>query len=74
MKTMVFQSKLLPNGYLYCPQEIVQKKNAHFKVIVTFDEESGLEASEHDIEQASMHDLSDDFLTEEEVNYYLSLK
>lgn len=65
MKKMVFESKLLPDGHLYCPTEVAQKNNAHFKVIVTF-KETEFEASEHD--------ASEDFLSEKELNYYLGLK
>lgn len=73
MKKTVFKSKLLPDGHLYCPNELAQKKNAHFKVIVTF-EETELEASEHEVELSAINDASKDFLSEEELNYYLNLK
>ena len=36
MKKLVFESKLLPDGHLYCPKELAHKKNAYFKVVVTF--------------------------------------
>lgn len=73
MKKMVFESKLLPDGHLYCPTEIAQKNNAHFKVIVTF-KETEFEASEHEVELSSAHDASEDFLSEKELDYYLGLK
>lgn len=73
MKKMVFESKLLPDGHLYCPDEVTQKKNARFKVIVTF-EETGFEASEREIELSAISDVSEDFLSEKELNYYLNLK
>ena len=73
MKEMVFESKLLPEGHLHCPHEIAQKKNAHFKVIVTF-EENEYEASENEIELSAIHDISEDFLSEEEINYYLNMR
>ena len=72
MKKMVFESKLLPDGHLYCPDKVAQKKNAHFKVIVTF-EGTELEASEHEIELSAVNDVSEDFLSKEELNYYLNL-
>lgn len=72
MKKLIFESKLLPDGHLYCPKELAHK-NAHFKVVVTF-EETALEASEHEIELSAIHDVSEDFLSEEEVNYYLKLE
>jgi hypothetical protein len=73
MKKMVFESKLLPDGHLYCPDEVAQKKNVHFQVIVTF-KEAELEASEHEVELSSVYDTSEDFLSKEELNYYLNLK
>ena len=73
MKKMVFESKLLADGHLYCPDEISQKKNVHFKVIASF-EETEPEASEREIELSAMNDASEDFLSEEELKYYLNLK
>ena len=73
MKKMVFESKLLPDGHLYCPDEVAQKKNVHFQVIVTF-KEAELEVSEHEVELSAIQDASEDFLSEEELNYYLNLK
>ena len=73
MKKMVFESNLLPDGHLYCPDEFSHKKNVHFKVIATF-EETEFEASEHEVELSAIQDASDDFLSEEELNYYLNLK
>ena len=73
MKKLVFESKLLPDGHLYCPEELAHKENARFKVVVTF-EESVFEASEYDIELSAINDVSEDFLSEEELSYYLNLK
>ncbi len=73
MQKLTFKSNLLPDGHLYCPNEIASKKNAHFKVIVTF-EETEAEASESDLELSTIHDTSEDFLTEEELKYYLNLE
>lgn len=73
MQKLVFESNLLPDGHLYCPDEVASKKNARFKVIVTF-EETESEASESELESSAVHDSSEDFLTEEELNYYLNLK
>lgn len=70
---MVFESKLLPDGHLDCPNEIAQKKNAHFKVIASF-EETEPEASERDVELSTVNDTSEDFLSDEELKYYLNLK
>jgi len=73
MEELVFESKVLPDGHLYCPQELAQKKNARFKVIVTL-EETKVEASEQEIELSAINDVSEDFLSEEELNYYLNLE
>ncbi len=73
MQELIFDSNLLPDGHLYCPDEIASKKNAHFKVIVTFDETEA-EASESELELSAIHDTSEDFLTKEELKYYLNLK
>ena len=73
METLAFESKLLPDGHLYCPKELIKKRNVKFKVIVTF-EDNKIEASDHDIELSSINDISDDFLSDEEINYYLNLE
>jgi len=73
MEKLVFESKILPDGHLYCPQEFVHKKNARFKVIVTF-EETEIEASEQEIELSAINDVSEDFLSSGELNYYLNLE
>ncbi|MBC8180648.1 hypothetical protein H8E88_05935 [candidate division KSB1 bacterium] len=72
METLAFESKLLSDGHLYCPKELTRKRNVKFKVIVTF-EDNKIEASDIDIELSSINDISDDFLSDEEVNYYLNL-
>ena len=73
MKNLVFKSKLLPDGHLYCPEELAHKKHVNFKVVVTF-EKTDLEASEYEIEKSNINDVSEDFLSEEELNYYLNLE
>jgi len=73
MEKLIFESRLLPDGHLYCPKEIVNRKNAHFKVIVTF-EDTGLIASEEEIEQAAANDASKDYLSKDEIDYYLKLQ
>ncbi len=74
MNTATFESTLLPDGHLYCPKEFGQKKNAQFKVIVIFEENNDAEATEFDTELSAVNDNSTDFLSEEELSYYLSLK
>jgi predicted transcriptional regulator len=39
-KKLVFDSKLLPDGHLYCPEELADKKNLHFKVVATYEIET----------------------------------
>jgi hypothetical protein len=73
MNTVTFESKLLPDGHLYCPKEFAQKKNVLFKVIVMF-EDVEMEASEQDIELSTINDHSTDFLSKKELSYYLTLE
>ncbi len=72
MEKLVFESKVLSDGHLYCPQGLAHKKNARFKVVVTFEEING--TSEQEIELSAINDVSEDFLSEEELNYYLNLE
>lgn len=73
MNTIIFKTKLLPDGHLYCPKELAQKENATFKVIVEFEDDE-IQVSEYDVEQSASIDISSDVLSEEEVHYYLNLK
>ncbi len=72
MKEVVFNTRLLPDGHLYCPEEFAEKENVRFKVIVIFDE-TGDQDIEREIEVSAVTDVSEDFLSEEELNYYLNL-
>jgi len=67
MYELVFDSKLSEEGMLYCPKEFLFK-NAEYKVIVKINENETLEA-----ENSAISDNSFDFLTEEEVKYYINL-
>jgi len=59
---------------LYCPKEFAQKTNARFKVIVFFDG-NDTEASDEEIELSAVKDnTSNDFLSLEEIDYYLKLE
>ena len=69
---LVFDSHMLPDGHLACPQEFLHQKNAQFKVLVLLDE-AEQEASDADMELAAVHDAGDEFLSQEDVNYYLAL-
>jgi len=69
---VTFESKLLPEGHLYCPRELAHETNARFKVIVVFDDS---EASDSSVELSAIKDnISNDFLSPEELNYYLNLE
>ena len=70
MHEVVFESQLLKDGHLYCPKEYA-KPRARFKVIVSLPNE---DATDSEIELASAVDNSDEFLSEEEINYYMSLE
>lgn len=72
MKTLIFDSHLLLNGHLSCPKEFAHKKNVHFKVVAVF-EETEQQASDQDLEKAAIQDTGDDFLSQNELDYYLSL-
>ncbi len=70
MKKALFDSKLLQNGHLYCPEEFA-KPDAKYKVIVSLPDE---DVTDSDIEIASITDVSEEFLTKDEVEYYLQLE
>lgn len=72
MTEIVFNTKLLPDGHLYCPEEFAGKKDVQFKVIVVFDE-TAQQAIEQGIEASAVQDVSENLLSEEELNYYLNL-
>lgn len=72
MTEIVLNTKLLPDGHLYCPEEFAGKKDVQFKVIVIFDE-TAQQATEQGIEAAAVQDVSENLLSEEELNDYLNL-
>ena len=69
MQELVFESRLLESGHLYCPKEFATNR-AKFKVIVSFPEDP---VTESDMELAAIVDNSDDFLSPKEIDYYLQL-
>ena len=73
MKTAVFETSLLPDGHLDCPEEFARRTDARFQVTVMF-EEPGVAASDHELEIAAVNDTSEDLLSEGEVAYYLGLE
>jgi len=64
MSLTTFESQLLPEGNLYCPKEFTTSKNARFFV----------EATNQEIEICALMDISNDFLSQEELQYYLNLE
>lgn len=73
-RKLVFDSRLLPDGHLFCPKELIDKKNLHFKVVVSFEIENDPEASEQDIKYTNLNDVSSDALSEERLEYYHNLE
>ena len=73
MNEIAFESKLLPDGHLYCPKKFTNKKNVKFQVIVKF-EDNKIEATDLDIELSAIKDNSNDFLSQKELDYYLNLE
>lgn len=71
-QALVLDSYVLPDGHLACPERFIQQKNIQFKILVLFDE-TEKKASQVDMEYAAVKDTGDDFLSREELNYYLAL-
>jgi hypothetical protein len=69
MQEVMFDSQLLKDGHLYCPKEYATPK-ARFKVIVSL---PGENATDSEIEMASVVDHSDEFLSDQELEYYMNL-
>lgn len=69
MHEVIFESQLLKDGHLYCPKKYAKPK-ARFKVIVSLPDE---DATDVEMEMASVTDHSDEFLSKEEVDYYMGL-
>ncbi len=73
MKTAVFDSHLLPDGHLYCPEQLAKNHKARFQVVVTLEEGEDNEATALELELASVQDTSEDFLSGAELKYYFAL-
>jgi len=71
--TQMFDSQLLSDGHLFCPKQFRGKKNAQFKVLVIF-EDIPPEASDYEMETAAIQDTSEEYLSQEELGYYLKLQ
>jgi DNA/RNA endonuclease G (NUC1) len=69
MHDVIFESQLLKGGYLYCPKEYAVPK-AKYKVIASFPDETAVDS---EIEMASVVDQSGEFISQEELNYYMRL-
>lgn len=70
MHEVTFESQLLTDGHLSCPKKYAIPR-AKFRVIVSFPDKT---ATDSEIELASAADHSDEFLSEEELDYYMSLE
>ena len=73
MSLTTFESQLLPEGNLYCPKEFAKSKNARFLVYVVF-EDTDIEATDHEVQMSALSDISTDFLSQEELQYYINLE
>lgn len=69
MKEIIFNTKISKDGFLICPKEFLFD-GAEYKVIVSLPSKI---ASSKDIEVTAVSDNSVEYLTKEEVNYYLTL-
>ncbi|MBM2816069.1 MAG: hypothetical protein HW421_2831 [Ignavibacteria bacterium] len=69
MYEIVFNSKLTENGALYCPKEY-SFIDADYKVILTLPDNNE-DISE--AEKSAIIDNSSDFLSAQEISYYLNL-
>lgn len=70
MYEVVFNSKLTDNGTLYCPKEYTFG-NADYKVIVSVPEDNDITS---EAELSAINDNSADFLSDQEIQYYLNLE
>ena len=69
MQEIMFESQLLKDGHLSCPKEYATPM-ARFKVIVSIPDEN---ATDSELEMASIVDQSDEFLSDQELEYYMNL-
>jgi len=69
MHEIIFESQLLKDGHLSCPKEYAMPK-AIYKVAVSLPD---LIATDSDIEMVSVVDQSDEFISDGELSYYMSL-
>lgn len=69
MHEITFESQLLRDGHLSCPKKYAMPK-AIYKVVVSLPD---ITAADSDIEMASVIDQSDEFLSDDELSYYMNL-
>lgn len=69
MTEIVFNTTLWKDGYLFCPKEFLFNE-AEYKVIVSLPQNN---ASSMVIELAAAKDNCREFLTKEELDYYMTL-
>ncbi len=72
--TLISDSQLLSDGHLSCPKEFAQRKNAQFLKSSSSLKSRHYEATDRDIEQAAVLDNSNEYLSQEELNYYMKLE
>jgi hypothetical protein len=74
MHKIIIDSKILEDGHLFLPDKYRKLKNAKYKVIILSDIPVN-ETSEYDmnVEASSASDLSAEYLTDRERDYYLNL-
>ena len=69
MQQIIFDSNLIDNLYLSCPKEYAIR-DAKYKVVAFIPEP---DEEQKDLELSAANDM-DDFLTEDEVKYYMKLR
>jgi|GEM_PF-4104998 len=69
MTEIIFNTNLSKDGYLLCPKEYLFKE-AEYKVIVSFPQKL---ATDDEIEATAVSDNIEEYLTKEEINYYMRL-
>jgi hypothetical protein len=70
MNEITFDSRLVEDGHLYCPEKYLLK-DAKYKVTVYLPEK---DTEDTEIDRISVLDDSEEYLSPEEINYYMNLK
>ncbi len=64
MQEVIFESKLLKDGHLYCPKN---------KLSLLSNFKGPLYATDSEIEMAAVADQAEEFLSDQELEYYMNL-